>query len=94
MGNRCARAAGAKLHHAFERHVRQATLEGAGETGPVGVVADPLAVFQQYRVDGAQGARVIRQFVEQRNDLLLARIRDVQTVEAHPFRCDQKVRQR
>ena len=94
MRDRRTRAARAKLHHAFQRHIRQAALERARETGPVGVVADAFAVLEQHRVDRAECAGVVGEFVEQRNHRLLARIRDVQSVEAHAFGGGEQIGQR
>ncbi|CAM2155261.1 conserved hypothetical protein [Paraburkholderia tropica] len=92
--DRRARAARTQLHHRFERHVGQAALEGAREPRPVGVVADALAVAQQHRVDGAQRAGVVREFVEQLDHRLLAGIGDVQAVEAHALGREQQLGQR
>ncbi|MGF6651544.1 hypothetical protein OKW34_002106 [Paraburkholderia youngii] len=92
--DRRAGAAGAQLHDAFQRHVRQAALKRARETGPVGVVTDTLAVLEQHGVDRAERAGVVGQFIEQRNHRLLARIGDVQAVVTHPFGRGQQLRQR
>ena len=49
------------LHHMAQIGIRQATPEPLGETPPVGIVADPLAVPQDHGVHSAELARIIRQ---------------------------------
>ncbi|KGT03044.1 hypothetical protein JT30_4656 [Burkholderia pseudomallei] len=89
-----ARAARAKLHDALERRARQPARERLREARPIGVVADAPAVREAHRVDRAERGRVRRQFVEMLDHPLLARMRDVQPVEAHPFGGREQLGQR
>jgi hypothetical protein len=56
-------------------------------------VADPPAIPQHHGVDRAERARVGRHVVQQRQHRLLAGVRDVQSVEAHPLGRGQQLRQ-
>ncbi len=92
--DRRAGAARTELHDAVELRIGQAAAEPLGEARPVGVVADEPAALDHDRVHRVEGARILRQLVEERNDRLLARIGDVQPGEAHPLRSGKQLGQR
>ena len=94
VGHGAACPAGTELHHPIQPHIRQPTPERGGETRCIGVVADPLAVLQHHGVHGADCTGVVGDFMQQRQHQLLARMCDVQPVEAHTLRRRQQVRQR
>jgi hypothetical protein len=75
-------AACPELNHPVSPRVRHPSTEGLGKAVPVGVVADPPAVFEHDRVDGAEGPGRFGQFGQERYDGLLAGVRDVEPVEA------------
>ena len=76
--DRRARAAGAEHDDLAERRVRQAAPEALREPARVGVVADRAAVAEHDGVDGLQRRRLGRELVEVLDDVLLARVRDVE----------------
>ncbi|MNP42881.1 hypothetical protein D3C76_1366720 [compost metagenome] len=53
-------------------------------------MADAFAVLQHHGVDRANAAGFWRQFVEQRDDRLLARKGDVEAGEVHSLGCQQQ----
>ncbi len=77
-----ARSPGAELDHLAGRRSRQPGPDRGGEAGGVGVVADRAVLAEDDGVDGAEalGRRV--EAVEVLDDQLLARVRDVERVEA------------
>ncbi len=87
-------AAGADLHDATPRDIRQASSERLGEAGHVGVMPDALPIAQHDGIHRPQRLRFGRKRIEQRHYGLLAGKGDVQPGEAHPFRRAQQVGQR
>src|SRR4051812_45720594 len=87
MANRSCGAASPELDHSVPRHVRHPSTEGLGKAVPVSVVANPLAVFEQDRVDGSEGLGCLRKLGQERNDGLLAGMGDVEPIEAKIFCC-------
>ncbi|AGP55305.1 hypothetical protein M271_18765 [Streptomyces rapamycinicus NRRL 5491] len=85
MGDGGARPARAEQHDLAGGRVGQTAAEGAGEAGPVGVVADrPAVLAEHHRVDRAEQRGVLRQPVEMPDHRLLAGMGDVEPVEAQP----------
>ncbi|BBR54423.1 hypothetical protein WP4W18C03_27500 [Pseudomonas putida] len=78
MSHRRARAAGAHLYHLVTCHIRQAPAQAFGKAQAVGVVADPLAVFEHDSVHRTDAFSLLRQLIEQRQDRLLERVGDVE----------------
>ncbi|MCY1356535.1 hypothetical protein D9M69_429900 [compost metagenome] len=78
-------ATGAHLHHLAALHIRQAAPEAFTEAQAIGVVADPLAVLQHHGVHRADAGGLGGEFVQQRDDRLLAGEGDVQAGVAHAF---------
>ncbi len=76
--DRSAGAAGAELHHAAARHVRELAPEAFGKARPVGVVPDRAAVLEHDGVHGAERARIRGEGVEERDHRLLAGMGDVE----------------
>ncbi len=72
----------AKLDHTVQPRAREAGGERGGKAGEVGVVADEPAVLDHHGVDGAEPEGIGGDFIEVRKDQLLARMGDVQAVEA------------
>ena len=64
MRHRRTCAARADLHHAVQRHVAHLAPERLGESRPVGVVADVLAVREHDRVNGPERAGVVGEVVQ------------------------------
>ena len=80
----------AEQHHAPPRRIAQLLPEGYGEARAIGVEAFAPAFAEDHRVDGADGACLFGEPGQQGQRSLLARMRDVQTVEARRFgRVDQ-----
>lgn len=77
-----ARAARAQLHDPLQGHVGQPAREGRGEAGDVGVVAGRSAVLEDDGVDRAERLGLRGERVQVPDDQLLARVGDVQPVEA------------
>ncbi len=83
VGDGRARAAGAELHDPLQRRVGQAPGEGRGEAGDVRVVTGgPAGVVEDDRVDRAERLGLRGERVQVLDDELLARVGDVQPVEA------------
>jgi hypothetical protein len=93
VGDGRARAACADLHYAIERHVAHLAPKRLGESGPVGVVADALALREHDRVDSAKRTGVVGELVEKCNDRLFAGVRDVETVEPRALNAGQEIGQ-
>ena len=82
MRDRRSGTACAELHDAVSRNVRQLSAEALGEAPPIGVVADTAALFQHHSVDGPERLRLGCEFIQEREDVLLAGMRDVEACEA------------
>lgn len=83
VGDGRARTSGAEQHHVPERDFRQPSDEGRGESRDVGVVADgPALRGEDDGVDRTEARRLGGEFVQVRHDGLLARVGDVEPVEA------------
>ena len=82
IGDGHPRSPGTELDDLADRLARQPGADRGGEAGGVGVVADRAVVGEDDRVDGAEalGRRV--EAVEVLDDELLARVGDVEGVEA------------
>ena len=76
------RAPGPELDHLAHRRTRQAGAEGGGEAAGVGVVADRAALAEDHGVDRAQPGRPLVEGVQVLHHQLLARVGDVEGVEA------------
>ena len=85
VGHCRASATGTHLDHPLACSVLQATAKTFGKPEAIGVVADTFAILQHHGIHRADAARFVRQFVEQRDDRLLAREGDVQPGVVHPF---------
>ena len=76
--------------HLHPRRVAQLLCERPGEARAIGVEAFAPAFAEDHRVDGADGACLFGEPGQQGQRSLLARMRDVETVEARRFgRVDQ-----
>ena len=93
MGDRGAGPARSQLNRPVALDVGQAAPEALGEAPPVGVVAVAAAVLEHDGIDRAQLAGIVGQLVQQRDDRLLAGIRHVEPVEAHPLGGGQQLGQ-
>ena len=93
IGGGDAGTAGANLHGRRHVGIGQAAAKAFAKAPPVGVVAIAPAIFQHDRVDRAEIAGLIRQFVEERDDQLLAGMCDVQAGEAVELGLPQQLRQ-
>ena len=82
VGDRRTGAAGADQQRPRQRGARQSAAEALGEAGAVRVVPDRAPVAQHHRVDGAERGRLVGQLVEVLEHELLARMGDVEPVEA------------
>lgn len=82
MGDGRPRAARAELDDPFQGDIGQSAREGGREAGDVRVVPDRSAVLEDDGVDRAEGRGLRGEFVEVRDDQLLAGVGDVQSVEA------------
>ena len=90
VGDGRARAPGAEENDLPSRCIAQLLRERPGEAQAIGVEAFALALAEDHRVDGADGARILGQLGEQRQHGLLARVRDVEAVETRRLgRVDQ-----
>jgi hypothetical protein len=85
--------AGAKLDNAINLHAVHVTAKTLGEAGPVGVVADPLAVAQQNGIHRTERFCVLRQLRQMRNDRLLAGMGNREASESGALDSQQQVRQ-
>ncbi|MOA23871.1 hypothetical protein D3C78_1445210 [compost metagenome] len=86
MGHGRASATGTHLHHLAPCNVGQATAQAFGKAQAIGVVADALAVLEHHGIYRADTAGLVGQFVEQRQDRLLERVRNVQPGETGMLR--------
>ena len=92
--HRRACAAGAELHHAAQRGTRHAAPESSAK--PHQSVFSPrrLPSCSTTVLTAPSAFGVRRQFIEQRDDRLLAGMRDVQPGKAHALGRQQQLRQR
>ena len=93
MRDRRTGAAGTEQADMAERDVAQSASKRRGEAGPIGIVADALAVPENDGVDRADRLGVGRKPVEQRQHGLLARMRDIDAGEPDRLRGVEQSRQ-